>query len=371
MKQLKGHEKVTLFYQFNSKFYQSNKLEKMVKDATDLAQQNILGTKLEYNRIDVMPPHTILREVIRYANASSFCVFELSDNNPNVMFELGYAYGKGKGIALLKSRKSNVPIPSDLSGLNFMEYDDPLLLIPDLSVIIEKNIRKTIKNRFDHMLRRIWSFEESDIVTFVSGNLKGHFPILTYDMSALLEAVLTVKALYPRGRIERLSTTDLAPQSLDHTNIVSVGGPSSNEATKYLLDQVNFPWENIRPTPDSKQIMRNKITGETRKRELDTNGRVKKDFGFFMKIPHPRNKHKTAVLVAALTTEGVLGSAKMFSMDGEYSETNCQKLSKLIGDSRYFAVVTETEVHNDQIQPKPLCNEVYTFNPQEKEWQLA
>jgi nucleoside 2-deoxyribosyltransferase len=352
-------ERVTLFFQFNSDYYNRNRLEKMVRDATDLARKNIPDVKIEYNRINIHPAQTIISEVIKYIDSASFCVFELSDNNPNVLFELGYAYSKGKGIALLKNRTTL----------------DNLAL--DLSINIEEIIREAIKNNYNYLLRRIWSFKEEEKVIFVSGNLKGQYLVLPPDANALLEASLTVKTLYPNVDIERFYAIDLPSEYEDDMSIVTVGGPgsivtvggpSSNQVTRRFLDKVNFPWDNVRPTPDSKQIMVNKVTQQKIERLFDENGRVKRDFGFFMKIPNPTAKDKTVILIVALTTEGVWGCAKTFSYDGKYSKTNCNKLMESIGDLRYFAVITETVVENNRIESKPLSHEVYAYDPSENKW---
>jgi hypothetical protein len=364
-------ERVTLFFQFNSDYYNRNRLEKMVRDATDLARKNIPDVKIEYNRINIHPAQTIISEVIKYIDSASFCVFELSDNNPNVLFELGYAYSKGKGIALLKNRKSPVPIPSDLSGLFLLYYEDQTTLdnlALDLSINIEEIIREAIKNNYNYLLRRIWSFKEEEKVIFVSGNLKGQYLVLPPDANALLEASLTVKTLYPNVDIERFYAIDLPSEYEDDMSIVTVGGPGSNEVTRNFLDKINFPWDNVRLTPDSKQVMVNKVTQQKIERLFDENGRVKRDFGFFMKIPNPTAKDKTVILIVALTTEGVWGCAKTFSYDGKYSKTNCNKLMESIGDLRYFAVITETVVENNRIESKPLSHEVYAYDPSENKW---
>ena len=44
-------EKVVLFFQFESRYYKRNILEKVVKEATELAEQNIPNAKIEYVRI--------------------------------------------------------------------------------------------------------------------------------------------------------------------------------------------------------------------------------------------------------------------------------------------------------------------------------
>ena len=62
--------------------------------------------------------------------SAQICAFELSDKNPNVMFELGVAYAKGKKIILLvHERVDRAKLPSDLAGAFFRTYNDDTLRI--------------------------------------------------------------------------------------------------------------------------------------------------------------------------------------------------------------------------------------------------
>jgi nucleoside 2-deoxyribosyltransferase len=371
MTKMSDVEKVCLFFQFNSKFYNRNRLEKMIKDATELAAKNLENIKIEYCRINIHPSHSITTEVIKFIESASFCVFELSDINPNVLFELGYTFSKGKGLAILRNKASKVPIPSDLSGLLILHYDDSISLenlALDLSLYIEEHIKEANKKKYAYLLKRIWSFEPNEQVIFVSGNLKNQYVVLPPDANALLEACLTVKTLYPDVKIERFYAIDLPVEFENSMSIVSVGGPSSNQVTRKFLDKVTFPWDYVRPSPTEKQVLVNKITHEKKARLLNDNGFVKKDFGFFVKIPNPGSENKNIILITAMTTEGVLGCAKMFSFEGEHSRTNATKLTEIVGESKYFAVMTETEVKHRQIISKPLGNEVYIYSSSTKEW---
>lgn len=364
-------EKVVLLFQFNSEYYNRNRMEIMVRDATELAKKNVPDAKIDYSRINIYPTQSIINEVINYIDTSSFCVFELSDNNPNVLFELGYAYSKGKGIVLLKNKRSSMSIPSDLSGLFILYYDDPTSLenlTLDLSIYIEDSIKKTIKEKHEYLLRRIWSFGDTDKAIFVSGNINNQYLVLPPDASALLEASLNIRTLYPNVSIDRFYAIDLPQEYENSMNIVSVGGPSSNQVTRRFLDKVNFPWDYIRPAPNEKQILINKISKQKRTRVLDENGYVKRDFGFFMKIPNPSAENKTVFLITAMTTEGVLDCAKKLSYDNDYSKTNSNFLMEFIDDSPYFAAITETIIENGRVVSKPLSHEVYLYDPSKNEW---
>jgi len=51
---------------------------------------------------------------------SSFAIVNISEWNPNVMFELGLLYAMHKHVLLIKDSKHNVPV--DLSGMEYVEY---------------------------------------------------------------------------------------------------------------------------------------------------------------------------------------------------------------------------------------------------------
>jgi hypothetical protein len=52
----------------------------------------------------------------------SYVIANISDWNPNVLFEIGLAYGFGKDVVLIKDRKESVPV--DLKGLEYIDYDN-------------------------------------------------------------------------------------------------------------------------------------------------------------------------------------------------------------------------------------------------------
>lgn len=52
---------------------------------------------------------------------SPYAVVNISEWNPNVMFELGLLYAQKKNVLLIKDSKRDVPV--DLSGLEYVEYD--------------------------------------------------------------------------------------------------------------------------------------------------------------------------------------------------------------------------------------------------------
>ena len=64
----------------------------------------------------------ILCKICRGIQESQNIIINISDQNPNVMFELGLAYGLNKNVFLIKDKKSAVI--SDLSGLEYTSYSN-------------------------------------------------------------------------------------------------------------------------------------------------------------------------------------------------------------------------------------------------------
>ena len=64
----------------------------------------------------------ILCKICRGIQESQNIIINISDQNPNVMFELGLAYGLNKNVFLIKDKDSAVI--SDLSGLEYTSYSN-------------------------------------------------------------------------------------------------------------------------------------------------------------------------------------------------------------------------------------------------------
>lgn len=62
--------------------------------------------------------------------ASDIAVFEKSDENSNVMIELGITLNFGKNVLLIRERSSNKP-PSDKSGHSYAQYNNDALNFKD------------------------------------------------------------------------------------------------------------------------------------------------------------------------------------------------------------------------------------------------
>ncbi len=75
-------------------------------------------------------PGSVLRAIQR----SEFVIADVSENNPNVLYELGYADAIQKPTILIRSLEEAASFPADLVGNPFLPYDPARLdkLVHDL-----------------------------------------------------------------------------------------------------------------------------------------------------------------------------------------------------------------------------------------------
>ncbi len=74
-------------------------------------------------RIDELQAGVLLASAITDAiESSDFIIVEVSRQNPNIMYELGYAHGIKKPTILITSNESK-GLPSDLMGYQYIVYD--------------------------------------------------------------------------------------------------------------------------------------------------------------------------------------------------------------------------------------------------------
>jgi hypothetical protein len=67
-----------------------------------------------------------------------FAMFDITDGNLNVMIELGLAFGLGKQVIILKQANIPIAVPTDIKGIERVEYTDMVDLLPKLKSALAK-----------------------------------------------------------------------------------------------------------------------------------------------------------------------------------------------------------------------------------------
>ncbi len=115
---LPDSKKVFVGFQFQSEHYKTKSLMVMITEAL----QNLDLTPF-FPGEHYEPIH-ISCEICQTLQQVSICIFEISDSNPNVMFELGLAYILGKLAILLAKKGSPGTRIADIAGMHRIEYED-------------------------------------------------------------------------------------------------------------------------------------------------------------------------------------------------------------------------------------------------------
>jgi len=144
--------------QFKSKFYDTEKLKKNVKEMFEEAikiYKNKVGSfdiELEFITLAAGYGEHLFNKIARDIISSDIAVFDASDHNPNVMIEMGVALTWGTRV--LPIRQKNSPdILSDISGQTWGKYTDNGKNfenpnhVDDLAIMIERAVTKKINKK--------------------------------------------------------------------------------------------------------------------------------------------------------------------------------------------------------------------------------
>ena len=85
-----------------------------------------------FNNIDIMC------KICFEIQKSEYAIINVSDWNPNVLFELGLCYGTNVKTIIIKDRRKS--IPSNLQGVEYIEYSNSANLKKNLIKAFEKLI---------------------------------------------------------------------------------------------------------------------------------------------------------------------------------------------------------------------------------------
>ncbi len=83
---------------------------------------------------------SILKDILKSIEESDYIIADLSEKNPNVYYELGYAHALKKNVILLTQDIANLPF--DIRDKRVIKYADT----SSGAVELKKNLIKFIKN---------------------------------------------------------------------------------------------------------------------------------------------------------------------------------------------------------------------------------
>lgn len=342
------------------------KLEKRLADGHDVELQTKYGT---------FPPGGILWDDVKDSIYNSdISIFDISENNSNVMIEVGLAYGFGKQVFMLKNKESfeAYPTPSDLAAI-YIPYDNKNALNRVETIKqLEKGILAYLKETHQptYYFKSLWGYDEYDSVLVICSELdepeKRQHPVPNEyiylskygDVDSLVEVLVTLHRLYPHLDVKFHSADEVKAIPNEFTgNIILIGGPDYNRITG-LFDQYS-PYEYLVGATDEDISIMKKSTEEVYIPKIEAESCRNKivDYGFFLKMKNPYNHKKKLIMIGGPHTYGVFGAIKAFSYWGgtkdDLSYTNCKEVVDTLGHDPDFCALFEVHgIESSVLTPK-------------------
>jgi hypothetical protein len=364
-------------YKFDSNYYRKEDLEIAIREAVRNSQA---GLKRKFK--DLTLHLTEQKEISSGEYVGEFVkenldkaiikIFELSDREPNVTFELGYSLGtakhrftvgKGYDVFIKSDSVSHRDVISDLLGKFIVSYEyDPSTRQKEEYKKIRRKIELELKRKISNLLEDdkflkslIWHMYEEKVYVICSyippadqakygvrSSLSEYGDFNTvYDVCTFLKGILHCNIEYFHCR-QAKSIKDLFDN-----NVIIVGGPMWNEYSTEFMNDYNLPYQyKWSPEKGVEDYILNKInnkpyyTSKIRKQGIEI---ITKDYGIFAVLPNKFNDDKSVILISGISSRGGLGAARAFT-EGGLSRENCKVLAKDVGFENYFVTLIESDI---------------------------
>jgi hypothetical protein len=361
--------KVFVGYQLKSKFHTSSYLKTIISQKIGTSVKKKLGITLDCQFGDKFTAGGFLFSQVQDAiNNCEVAIFDISENNPNVMIEVGMALGAKKFTIIIKNESSSheFPIPSDIKAFIYIPYKKLENIIHRVKTAISNYSKNLTPSHLFY--KQIWGFSSNDIVHIVCPELEepynrqnpedNEFLYLGKygDIDSLITLFSSLSKLYPNINFKFCTGKEfkgLRPAP-NPENLILLGGPDYNPITKYYMNKTKkIPYKFIVVNDSSIGIKLPK-KGQTIEAcfEDEDNSRQGSDCGFFVKFCNPYNKNKRVFMINGIHTYGVYGAAKCFSVcqdgDNDVSIENCKKVINKIGDNCNFAVHFSVQIMQNE-----------------------
>jgi hypothetical protein len=304
-------------------------------------------------------------------HGASIGIFDISDPNPNVYYELGHMHGAGKSIIVLKEQSAKAV--ADLEGIYEIRYDGKN--IPAIKDAIVRAVCKIVDQKrqkipwdtflWEHMQNsKIKVYLGWTASEFRNKNRKTPVGLSVGDVEVLNK----LRQHFPNLNHQRIDLetdyADFSGKDLSD-NIISIGGPRRNPCTSAILNlpevtnRINYEFD--RSAPDKDGFIEYYIRNRKDKTEFRTNLRLQQsskpehqngvDYGIIYKLTFSAGDPLyTWIILSGLTRQGTLAC-----LDCLYSNKSVQ--SNIIQHS-LDALDTEILIEARIIRGKHMNNPV-------------
>lgn len=298
----------------------------------------------------------ILRDqILQRIETSDIVIVDISDNNPNVLYELGYADAfKRDDAILIKSNKGEYKVPSDIRPKQYLEYDKISDVRDELAEALKTKINRILDAPLGRdELRNLWFPETVRTIHVIGPKSQARTEFSDFrspnydrlhkigDKTAIIEISIMLARLYPKAKLDvHMAGSFDVESDLIKDNMVVVGGPGNegegNRVCRIISDEI----KSKASYAEDCEVM---LLGSEKLRATYEAEEVVKDYGYFGRMPNPHNSGSIVVLVHGIHTAGVVGAARAFS-DSPNSGRNAEKVLDELGNDPHFECVVTVNV---------------------------
>lgn len=298
-------------------------------------------------------------EILTKIQSADIMIADISDNNPNVLYELGYADALKQDTAIITKSikgKDTYEVPTDIVVKNRLEYQNIWDIEDRLATALEKRVCKMLDAPLGLAdIRKIWFPPDARRIHVIGPKTQAKTEFadvgsLDYDRlnkvgdkAAIIDVLIMLARLYPDAEIKVQVADEFNMETEQNDNMVVIGGPGiqgedGNAVHRTISEQMNSRVS----YPDDYETMK---VGDRSLAARHSGGKITKDYGCFARIRNPYNSASVVVMVHGIHTFGVRGAARMFGTDKMYGKNITTILNKL-GDDPRFECVAGVDVKN-------------------------
>ena len=340
----------------------------VVEEACSIATQDLCheGLNIELRPSFILTEYgqQLATEIVTTLKTCALCVVDISDNNPNIFYELGIAQALGLGIVILKSNKTKVEfrVPSDIEGVHILMYDSISSIVGKLS----KRLKELAQHRFlfgniedISIAKGTWSFSEYDNIEHInviaaSSATESQFRDIASsnyiyldnlsDKDTILELSILLSKIYPSMTLRFYCSDNVPPVCLED-HLILVGGIGTAEVDNNIIAKQFFKHLGIQLIyPNENTIS---FAGEEYKTEISS-GIISRDYGFFGRLPNPLNRKRRIFCIQGIHTFGVLGAMRCFSLHPD-AQGNHRLVNAYFDSKDYFAALFPVDILQGQV----------------------
>ncbi len=273
-------------------------------------------------RADEVPAagEILIDKVHQLIENAELVIADLSDNRPNLYYEVGYAKARGKRVLIVCQRGSEFSV--DLHGIERIEYENTRDGVPRFHAELKQHVMALVES--DRLLLRSLLVAPRSLPSYLLSSPRWHTARTlseetrerrTYgDYLGVVGIVSAFGALLGQEGVPELISARHAHKGLlqQDCNLYLIGSPRANDLTETALTlmQANrkHPWQFQKDSDFDKTRLTGTVEGKAWFHEADHSVSVPAcDYGLLIRGPHPSHPGRMIMVLAGTRSLGTGG----------------------------------------------------------------